>query len=983
MEGSYDPVFSGPSTPMSPSAPSVANQYKANVNRTKTRKWVEAKTIDYGGDDWGGDYDDEPDEPEQQPQPPPKPQEEVQVDSNGRKGTMPGRDDDDSIAPRSSRPGLPTVAERKSEYGIEGLIASYEARGGTPTGTSQPGAFPLAATAESASVPASRDTVPAISSPTSRPSARNEIVGEQVEQGHSAAEAPELEKKAGAAQDKAFGSGHSQEKAVEEAQRGEEGAEIKKEQSGEELRRLSTSPKLPELGRLSVFGFDLFSSSTSSDAPTSSSFNLPGTSPPPPVPALPSAHSIVSPSSPLSTVIESPSPSSAQSAPAHDDLLEQAQEGQRSRDPAGPVFNEGTQLPTAPNAIPTEDSAGSSAASSDVVPTQPNARHTEPSHGEYGSPSGNSSPDLDPASARPGGATDLPQRAESPATSITNLHAPSRSLTMVTPDPQASQLGISAPVAIARDDPGSFEGEGQPTSDSKLALHPLLAQHAQQAKAIPPQVLPPPDLPGSLATDYDSYIQSSSTDDAAVPSSQTADNGRSDGGNVEPPTPKARLGEDTSTDTTPLHPSTAPPPPPVEITRGETYVTAVESPSGLEDEGSPIKSDKLSAEILRSLSPGAPKPTTATVESPGGGNRLTDKPSGAARESSFLPDLYDDYWSFAGTGNAADANAAPDVPVNPTSDAVPAALKVHADDPRPASLIVAKDDTTHTQSPPPSLPGATPRSSVDVFKTDVEAKTVELHRPVLRNRFSWERDGVEAAKIDVQVEPKSLSAKQDTSSTIDTHPAEIPAADVAASTSAEPMVKQPRAPSPSPAFEVENKAVTDNRSKSPTGSVQPNSPVLSPAVSDPVPEIGPDHVHLHPGPLSSNPVLTWQEIMAVPSQTDRIGELNKARAHYAAAETGLPTILENFASMHPDIVDARLAGGPTSPVYAYNAPTDQDAGGLLSPTALGTTPTIASRHHSNPTAHIGAKSKELFATAGKASKGFFSTLKAKGKKVAN
>ena len=123
--------------------------------------------------------------------------------------------------------------------------------------------------------------------------------------------------------------------------------------------------------------------------------------------------------------------------------------------------------------------------------------------------------------------------------------------------------------------------------------------------------------------------------------------------------------------------------------------------------------------------------------------------------------------------------------------------------------------------------------------------------------------------------------------------------------------------------------------------------------------------------------------MAVPSQTDRIGELNKARAHYAAAETGLPTILENFASMHPDIVDARLAGGPTSTVYTYNAPADQEAGGLLSPTALGTTPTTASRHHSNPTAHIGAKSKELFATAGKASKGFFSTLKAKGKKVAN
>ncbi|KAI0425857.1 hypothetical protein F5Y09DRAFT_86839 [Xylaria sp. FL1042] len=36
--------------------------YKANVNRTKTRKWVEAKVQSYDGDDWGNDYDDEYDD---------------------------------------------------------------------------------------------------------------------------------------------------------------------------------------------------------------------------------------------------------------------------------------------------------------------------------------------------------------------------------------------------------------------------------------------------------------------------------------------------------------------------------------------------------------------------------------------------------------------------------------------------------------------------------------------------------------------------------------------------------------------------------------------------------------------------------------------------------------------------------------------------------------------------------------------------------
>ncbi|TGJ85562.1 hypothetical protein E0Z10_g3208 [Xylaria hypoxylon] len=33
--------------------------YKANVNRTKTRKWVEAKVQNYDGDDWGDEYDDD------------------------------------------------------------------------------------------------------------------------------------------------------------------------------------------------------------------------------------------------------------------------------------------------------------------------------------------------------------------------------------------------------------------------------------------------------------------------------------------------------------------------------------------------------------------------------------------------------------------------------------------------------------------------------------------------------------------------------------------------------------------------------------------------------------------------------------------------------------------------------------------------------------------------------------------------------------
>uniref|UniRef100_A0A8H7NLH9 Uncharacterized protein n=1 Tax=Bionectria ochroleuca TaxID=29856 RepID=A0A8H7NLH9_BIOOC len=41
--------------------------YKVNVNRTKTRKWVEAKTVNYDGDDWGASDDDEPESPDDEP----------------------------------------------------------------------------------------------------------------------------------------------------------------------------------------------------------------------------------------------------------------------------------------------------------------------------------------------------------------------------------------------------------------------------------------------------------------------------------------------------------------------------------------------------------------------------------------------------------------------------------------------------------------------------------------------------------------------------------------------------------------------------------------------------------------------------------------------------------------------------------------------------------------------------------------------------
>ncbi|TLD07841.1 hypothetical protein PgNI_10454 [Pyricularia grisea] len=40
-----------------------SNPYQTNIGRSKTRKWVTAPTQNYDGDDWGNDFDDEPEEP--------------------------------------------------------------------------------------------------------------------------------------------------------------------------------------------------------------------------------------------------------------------------------------------------------------------------------------------------------------------------------------------------------------------------------------------------------------------------------------------------------------------------------------------------------------------------------------------------------------------------------------------------------------------------------------------------------------------------------------------------------------------------------------------------------------------------------------------------------------------------------------------------------------------------------------------------------
>ncbi|KXH44551.1 hypothetical protein CNYM01_07059 [Colletotrichum nymphaeae SA-01] len=116
MDGSsYNYGFRAPHTnsPLSPDTPTSAS-YKTNVKRTKTKKWVEAKTQNYDGDDWGNDFEDEADDPV--PVPPLKPTGYRQA-GQSTNTALPSHQPPAPSAPQpaepvpSMRPAQPTVNE--------------------------------------------------------------------------------------------------------------------------------------------------------------------------------------------------------------------------------------------------------------------------------------------------------------------------------------------------------------------------------------------------------------------------------------------------------------------------------------------------------------------------------------------------------------------------------------------------------------------------------------------------------------------------------------------------------------------------------------------------------------------------------------------------------------------------------------------------------------------------------------------------------
>jgi serine/arginine repetitive matrix protein 2 len=236
------PPTQGRNNPMSPSTPSSAT-YKVNVNRQKTRKWVEAKTQNYDGDDWGasGSEGDEPDSPPPVPQPYPRPganaarlPSATRVPGAGRPGHMisastpselsrgHGSQGSQPLSLQTQQPHVPTPLHERSAGGRESFApiggSSEQPSGGNTTSPQFGGA--------------TLHDAPSLNDATSQSAAKRDDDRDSWELDRDSLDGSPAER-----------------------------LDLKNESTSAEKKRLSVSPQLPNVARMSGFGPDLFGGS--------------------------------------------------------------------------------------------------------------------------------------------------------------------------------------------------------------------------------------------------------------------------------------------------------------------------------------------------------------------------------------------------------------------------------------------------------------------------------------------------------------------------------------------------------------------------------------------------------------------------------------------------------------------------------------------------------------------------------------------------
>ncbi|PNY25244.1 Uncharacterized protein TCAP_04825 [Tolypocladium capitatum] len=906
---------------MSPLTPSGSSSYQVNVNRTKTKKWTEAKIHSYDGDDWGADeYDDEEEsEPDQPPvsQPPvsqpPVSQPPTKQPAVGVGAAPPpsARSVHDAAPGPTPAGGLPSLQTRQPPAATPSIQTRSVAI--TSPVVSDPSIIRSPLDYERVVSPQSIAPARALTAsppelaqsagkplPFIRPSDIYRRLDEDKEREHSPMEEPRpnLDNKACSLGD-----------TVKESQRGSIGRDDKfhvqigaaAEFDGDEEPRFVSSLKLPDVARMSTFGPDMFS-------PTATATALPAG---PVIPendsngsSLPSPPQIkadgIKPEAPASVPHAAPPPPVAQEMATEKPEREQ-------------LF--------APSQQPQSTAQPSSEAEEEQEADVDHHHSTEKSAVET---------------------------TEIPAAADTSAHGEPR-----------ERADVEGPSPI------SEQHEAVPGATGATAISHAESQHpALQLDSGLPAIQP---------------LQTPSTrrpteNIPSLASPHRAASNVSDRKPIQSPESKLRDGPEQDSEPNPMH-------------RKPTFSIVTSSP--VRD------SDVLSDEILRSLSPGGAAPADPSFGD--GGKTLQPGSHSAARESSYTLGDYDSYW--ADKSGKHEPGAERD---NDAKAPVPVVLPV-----------VPVDEHSANTPPEPSK---------------ADDKPVSPGAPVLRRRFSWEADESEtmpppqpstsreppaAAAPVVQAEKTPAVPATDAGNMPPSTETEAPKTADAAPVlivvshqeQEQPMVVQPTVPEPpSPVSAVSEKQppTVQESTRLSLADASPPLEAHSALVGQSPNETAAPQPRGQPAPAQ---IMTFREIMGMPTSADRVTKYNETRDYFASTESGLENWLASLKDQHPEYANGPMsfslaathepAQGGSNPASAgapapAQQPHYQQYLRASSPTTSSTSPSSRSRlgglqmpaqatgntfgHSSN---QIGTKSKEFMHSAGKMGKGLLSKGKNK------
>lgn len=1058
------------------------NQYKVNVNRQKTRKWANFKPQNYDGDEWGADYDDPEDDQEPPPAPPPKPmgpRHAATFSPTSRQfqptGSPPLRTQPQQHAtPLSARlgqpemdsgpsPGTGATPRRATEpmgpsphdtpgltqprfspnptRASPGLQSAHPLPSQHPPQGSNTGPSTVAHTQEARS--ASPPSIGPVSSPTKplpfvRPADVYRRMEEEKAQERRSLELhgdiPARSTDSPATQDNNTGlglrsAGGLPPVAERKSEYGLEGlldsysteaphpgpavAQGKPSVSGfqkptapsshEDLRRFSTSPQLPDLSRVSGFGEDLFSSSSFFPAsglrsPLSDSMQLPSP-----------GQNLADPDG---------SPAFAAEASSQQDAVSPPQDVDRTRNADLNVTQTVQQKGSDPNfvadALPSPLGLGLHQDAAKPVPSV-----SEPQTPAADEPQVLAAGAEEPPAARairphlPGGwVTETPSTPGETAASF--VTGPSREALDKATEPAG--LGDARPKVASLDVSASRQPEPKETSgasevcmakDNKsVPTHPTLPDPAPQVRTSSPALSSKSDRVAEQATSeaLDRNISSSPGIFVAEPSSPIAENTATADSEILPTAPlKSRRGTPDGNNN--VQPVLSPP----EFERDPTSDGSSHSPIN--------DSDMLSEEIIKSLSPVQPASGLSDAI-PGSTAAYRAAAADPTRESSYLGDVYGDYW--ATTEDKGEPSmltlGKPSGPETVTQDPLP----------QPAETVEGKANLstdTHRPESSPNASHAVP-ANVPELASGSEGGVGETQR-----RFSWEAVRMEPASATVSppatehlVEQKVLgsgaenmvspAAKLDTpsgtemsqpplgseggKSAEDLRAESAPEVHPGPALSPTPASGYPKQP-PSPISDLADRQDGAHRRSLAEEkiAIQESSHPVSP--SPPLeqhPVFGgvEQSRRLEPsGAPSPTNIVGFRNIMEMPLPAERIKHYNETRWQFSAVKTGLEEWLEEMMSRHPEHANDVLS----HPVPAAHASTQAATQNNHGPSQGGWAPThihIPHLQHSlsglgHSSGQVGTKGKELFMAAGKAGKGLFSKgrnkLREKGDRVFN